>query len=155
MSERYWYQNGWTVFSIVCVAGFFGFSAYYNYEKAQRDALPQVVPRVTGKLNQPLLGDSSLEITVWHQHPATLRNVVLLVSLNEDPLRDEKQWDRREHSFEAWQPNQENAFTFSFPLKRYDPKQEIYVGYGLIGKTIKPFISGGEWLVLQFHFFQR
>ena len=146
MSERYWYQDGSTVFWIAVVAGIIGLFGYGSYQNAQLDALPFVVPKVTGRLNQPLFGDPSLEITVWHQYPATLRNVLLFVNVNEDPARAEKHWEKREHSFETWQPNEDHAVKFAFPLKRYDPNQEIRVGFGLLGKTIKPYITHSDWL---------
>ena len=146
MSERHWYQDGWVVFCIVAVVGFLGLSIYGQHRQAELDARPEVIPKLSGRLSQPLLGSPTLEITIWHQYPATLRSVVLCVNVNEDPAKGEQHWDRREHSFETWQPNVENAVKFSFPLKRYDPNHEIHIGCGVLGKTIKPYLGSAEWL---------
>ncbi len=146
MRERYWYQDGGTVLGIVFVAVVIGFFGYASHERAQHEALPDVVPKITGHLSQPLFGSPTLEITVWHQHTAALRNVVLFVNVNEDPDHDEKQWDKREHSFETWQPNKDQAVKFTFPLRRFDPQKEIRVGFVLAGKTIKPYFGSGDWI---------
>ncbi len=146
MNQRPWYQDGGTVLAVVVVTLMLGLSIHARHQKAQQEALPEVVPKVTGQLSRTFLGPPTLELTVWHQYAAALQNVVLVVNLNEDPALDDKQWDKREHSFESWPPNKEQAVKFTFPLKRYDPKQPIRVEYMLVGKTIKPHVSSGDWL---------
>lgn len=146
MSERYWYQDGWTVFEVVVVVSLVVLWGCGMYYKSRQDALPYITSRVTGRIDQPLLGSPTLEITVWHQYPATLRNVVLFVNVNEDPAGNDKYWDKREHSFEVWPHNEDHAVKFKFPLKRYDPKQEIHVKFSLHGTTIKPYGSRADWV---------
>lgn len=143
MSEKHWYQDGWVVLAIVFIGGVFGLSFY---RKHLEDSKPLITPMISGKLTRPLLGTPTLEVTVWHQHPAALRNVVLNVNVNEDPARREEYWDRRQHSFESWPPNKDQAVTFSFPLKQYAPEREVKVGVILLGKSIKLSMEGGTWL---------
>lgn len=146
MTQRYWYQDGWVVFGIVFVTGFLALSFYNQREKAKQDALPEVVPKLAGSLSQPLFGPPTLKITVWHQYPAALRNVVLYVKVNEEPAQGEAHWDKREHSFESWSPNQDQAVSFDYPLRQYDPNQEIHVAVVLMGKSIKPYGGSAKWL---------
>jgi hypothetical protein len=146
MSERYWYQDGSTVVWSIVVAGFLVFMGYGMYQKAQQEALPYIVPKLSGEFHQPLVGGPTLEITVWHQYPATLQNVVLVVNANEDPAGNEAYQDQREHSFVSWQPNQDHAVKFKFLLKRYDPKQAIHFKFSLRGTTIKPYNSRADWV---------
>ena len=146
MSEKHWYQDEGNVLFILFVAGFAGFVGLSFYWKHLEDSKPQIMPVMSGKLTRPLLGTPTLEVTVWHQHPAALRNVQLHVNLNEDPARGEEHWDRRQHSFESWPPNRDQAATFSFPLKQYDPKREITVGVIVMGKSIKLSGARGTWL---------
>lgn len=143
MNGRYWYQDGWVVLAVVGVAGFFGYSFYVN--EAQR-ATPQIKPSLSGRVLKPLFGAPSLEINVWHQHPAALRNVRLLVMVNADPARAKEHWIEREHSFESWSPNRDQAMTFTFPVPQYDPQQEIAVSVLLAGKSIKFSMHDAVWL---------
>lgn len=109
MTERYWYQNGWVVLGILLGGGFLALSFLAQHEKAKIDALPLVVPKLSGSLSQPIFGTPTMKINVWHQYPAALRNVVLVVSVKEGPVQGDAAWDRREHSFEAWSPNQDQS----------------------------------------------
>jgi hypothetical protein len=142
MSERYWYQNGWTVFWIVVVVG--AVSLHF-YNTAVDRATPSVTPKVTGRLHQPLFGTPTLEITAWHQYPAALRNVQLFVSVNDDPARSQERWIQRVHSFESWSPNRDQAVTLTFPLKQYDPQLEIAVTILLAGKSVKMSLQEAVW----------
>lgn len=143
MNGRYWYQDGWVVLTIAGVVGFFGYSFYVN--EVQR-ATPQITPSLSGRVLKPLFGPPSLEINVWHQHPATLRNVQLFVSVNADPARAQESWIKREHSFESWSPNRDQAKTFTFPLPQYDPQREIAVTIILAGKSIQFSMQEAIWL---------
>lgn len=143
MSERYWYQDGWLILVLVGIVGFFGYAFYV--QQIDRST-PEITPSLTGRLLQPLLGPPSLEITVWHQHPEALRNVRLFVMVNEDPARGQDQLIDREHSFESWSPNRDQAMTFTFPLQQYDPQREIAVSVILVGKSIKPSVHRAAWL---------
>ncbi len=144
--ERYWYQDGWVVIGLIVGAGFAALLVRGCIERDRENSKPRVVPQVTGKLNQPIFGSPSLTITVWHQHTGTLRNGMLQVTLNEDPAKSEDRWQRQQHSFEAWEPNKDHAVTFTFPLQEYQPHKEIHLGFLLVGRDIKPFILGVEWL---------
>lgn len=143
MSQKHWYQDGWLVFAILFFGSLLGLSFYREYLE---DSKPRVTPEISGKITRPSLGPPTLELTVWHQYPAALRNVQLNVNINEDPSRGEEHWDRRQHSFESWPPNRDHAITFSFPLKQYDPQREIAVGIILMGKNIKLSMQGATWL---------
>jgi hypothetical protein len=143
MTGKHWYQDGWWVLFLVVVGGFFG---YGIYTQAVERAKPLITLSVAGQLQQPFFGSPSLEITVWHQYPAALRNVRLFVSINEDPARRREHWVNRQHSFEAWSPNRDQAMKFSLPLKQYDPQREIAVSAILFGKSIKMSKQEGVWL---------
>ena len=144
--ERYWYQDGGTVFLIFLMGGVALLVGYSFYLKELDNAKPLIDPEIAGRLHQPMFGSPRLEITVWHQHPGVIRNGKLLVNLNEDPAKGQETWDRRVHSFEVWEPNKDHAVTFEFPLTRYDPQQPIHVGVILLGSEIKMSVRGVEWL---------
>lgn len=140
---KHWYQDGWWVLFLVVIGGFLG---YGFYSREVDRAKPLITLSVAGRLQQPFFGPPSLEITVWHQHPAALQNVRLFVSVNEDPARGKDNWVEQEHSFESWLPNQDQAKKFNFPLKQYDPHREIAVSAILLGKSIKLSTQSGRWL---------
>jgi hypothetical protein len=136
MSEKHWYQDGGVVLFIVFIGGIFGFSFYAQHVE---QSTPLVVPRITGRLEQPaFFGSPSLEVTVWHHHTGNLRNGTLKVRLNGEDLKV--------HSYEMWQPNEAHAVTFSFPVRDYDPQREIPIQITLYGKGIKTFQRTDAWL---------
>lgn len=143
MSGRYWYQDGWVILTIVGLVAFFGYGFYVN--EVHRTT-PRVKPSLSGRLLKPLFGSPSLEINVWHQHPAPLRNVRLFVTVNADGARAKEHSLQREHSFESWAPNRDQAKTFTFPLPNYDPQHEIAVTIVLAGQSIKPSTYDVVWL---------
>lgn len=145
MSEKYWYQDGGRVAFIVIFGGFFIFLGYASYQKAKEDAKPLVTPKITGRLVQPWSGNPSLEITAWHQYAGNLRNGVFIAQVNEDPAKGKEHWDKREHSFEVWEPNDSHAVKFTFPIRNYDPNREIHIGFALLGREIKPYLGSGIW----------
>lgn len=146
MSERYWYQDGGTVFGIVLVTAFIGFLGYSFYQKAQEEARPYVIPKVVASLNQPLLGPPSLAVTVWHEHPGVLRNGRLTVSTSGEMVETGSGLHSQSHSFEIWEPNRDRAVKLTFPLKHFDPTREIPISFMLMGNGIKPFSSSDSWL---------
>ncbi len=142
MSDRYWYQDGMHVLMVTFVAGIL---LWMLFERANRVEPAVVEPTIVGQLHKPLFGSPSLEIKVWHQYPAALRNVVLFVQLTEDPAKTPDSWQKREHSFESWAPNKDQSVSFTFPLQKYEPNEEIHIAIVLGGKTIKPYIESFTW----------
>ena len=136
MNEKHWYQDGWVVFGITAVVGIFGLSFYAQHVQ---QSTPLVVPRIAGRIQQPVLfGSPSLEVTVWHQHAGNLRNGTFKVRLNGKDLK--------EHSYEIWEPNETHAVSFSFPLRDFDPQREIPIEFALYGKKMKTFQRRDAWL---------
>ncbi len=70
MSEKYWYQDGATVFRIILFGAVVMFFYYSFRQKVVEEAQPRVILDVTGRIEQPFLGSPALVITVWHQHTA-------------------------------------------------------------------------------------
>lgn len=146
MSERYWYQDGGTVFGIVLATAFIGFLGYSFQQKAQEGARPYVIPHVAGSINQPLFGSPSLIITVWHEHTGVLRNGRLTVTTSGEMVESGSGLNSQSHSFEVWEPNRDHTVTLTFPLKHFDATREIPVSFTLIGSGIKPFAYSDSWL---------
>ncbi|MDP1799464.1 MAG: hypothetical protein Q8K78_18350 [Planctomycetaceae bacterium] len=146
MSERYWYQDGGTVFGIVLVTAFIGFLGYSFRQKAQEEARPYVIPDVAANINQPLFGSPSLVVTVWHTHTGVLRNGRLTVSTSGELVETRSGLHSQSHSFEVWEPNRDRAVTLTFPLKHFDATREIPISFTLIGQGIKPFTYSDAWL---------
>ena len=134
--ERAWYQNGEVVFGVVAVC-------IFVYVVLQQGMKQKVVPQITGRIENPLVGEPSIVIQVWHHHPGILRNGKLIVSLK-GKLAGAKSW--KCHSFEEWEPNENNAFSLLVPMQYYDPKEEITVVIDLTGKDIQPSKSKHCWL---------
>ena len=139
MSEKHWYQDGWTVLIVLAIAGFL-------YLSSTRQEPIEVYPLLAGRVEQPILGAPSFVVTVFHQHPATLRNVILRVRLSQEIALDHKVWPEQVHSFETWLPNRDQSVSFTFPLKPYDPQKDIGVEATLEGKEVKRSISFGRWV---------
>ena len=143
MCEKAWYQNGWIVFIIVVAALILGSVLYEDWQKSQKAF---VVPQVAGGLNQPLFGDPSLELTIWHHHTGDLRNGFLQVSLESSMARNPEGRESKTYSFEAWAPNRENAVTLTLPLSHFDPDQEIPITFFLTSKNMRTFRYQDAWI---------
>ena len=139
MSDKHWYQDGWRVLVILIIVGFV-------YLVSTNKEPPTVYPRLAGRVEQPFLGSPSFVVTVFHQHPASLRNVILRVKLSQEIALDHREWPEQVHSFETWLPNRDNAVSFTFPLKSYDPQKDLGVEATLEGKDLKRSLSFARWV---------
>ena len=81
--------------------------------------------RVYGKIEQPLLTETSFELAVWHHFPGNLKNGRLQISIQGKSILEEQHL--MVHSFEIWEPNQLNSIPVSCPLRNYDPAEPINV----------------------------
>jgi hypothetical protein len=139
MSDKHWYQDGWRVLIILIIVGFV-------YLVSTNKEPPTVYPRLAGRVEQPFLGSPSFVVTVFHQHPASLRNVILRVKLSQEIALDHREWPEQVHSFETWPPNRDHAVSFTFPLTSYDPQKDLGVEATLEGKEIKRSVSFARWV---------
>ena len=151
MSDKAWYQDGWVVFCIVLfLLGIglpVGHELYTDWQQAQK---PLIRPMVAGRVNQPMIGKPTFELSVWHQKAGNLKNGSLMVTL-EGELAQDADRETQIHSFEVWQPNRENAVQFSLPLSHFDPEKEISITVMLGAKNSKLslvtyFWKGDDWL---------
>ena len=145
MSEKHWYQNGRTM---VCAAvGLIVLLyAYQDFKRgAEWEARPTIQPNVHGHLENAIFGTPTLVITVWHESPGTVSDAVLIVTINEDPSRSQASASVQQRGLVGWKPNRENAVSFRFPLKQYDPKHAIKFNLALMGRTIKQTFVDDEW----------
>jgi hypothetical protein len=155
MSERYWYQDGWTVFYIVVgtivYGGYFAMRSHLLYLDAVDRNRPPVDLRMAGLIDQSLLEQPKLVVHIWHQHPGVLRNGHLTVVVS-GPLADTRRGaQRQEFSFGNWEPNQSAATVLSLPLTRFNPAEPIFVDVTLIANDVQPFSrrevwTGDSWL---------
>lgn len=104
---------------VVVFIGFFLLAGLLNPKQKTVDV------RVMGQVKQPLLAGPSFELAVWHQHPGNLKNGTLTIWIKGKAVP--QGWPPKVHSFESWNPNQENAVTVSCPLKNYDPAEPLVV----------------------------
>ena len=142
MTERAWYQDGGCVIGIVIMA----FGLVSAYRQAERDRIPTVFPRLTGRVEQPFFGSPRLVITAWHQHTGLLRNGRLLISVKGVQVANHGGEDSEEYSFESWEPNHDHAVTLTFPLREVAADKEIAINYSLIADNIKPGRSSDAWV---------
>lgn len=143
MPERAWYQRGSTVLGIVVFAVWAIPLLYQGWQQSQ---MVHVNPQVAGCINQPTFGEPSFEVHIWHQHSGNLRNGTFTVSVATDMLKNPEGTESTMHSFEVWEPNRENAVKFKFPLRRFDPHQEIQFSVLLAGKNISTYYYADTWL---------
>ncbi|MDB5348500.1 MAG: hypothetical protein JWP89_6877 [Schlesneria sp.] len=139
MSDKHWYQDGGTVVIALIVAGFLCFLGFSFYVQHVEETTPVVIPRLSARVQHPVLfGAPTLEMTAWHQHTGNLRNGTFRVRLYGDDLK--------EHSYEVWEPNKSHAITLSFPLRNYDPEQEIPIEFAIYGNGIKTHQWRDAWV---------
>lgn len=137
---RAWYQDGFTVF-MVCLFGGLGF---LWLKGQQQETLPHVFPEVKGRVSQPLIGNNAFLLTVWHHHTGAIENGRLVVRLTGPQLPENEAFEL--FSFAVWQPNEENARQFTFPLKYVDSTSEIKISLTVSGTNIKPTTWTPTWL---------
>ena len=137
--ERAWYQDGFTVFMVCLFAGL----GYLWLKNEQQQALPHVFPAVRGLVSQPLIGNNEFRLSVHHQHTGPVRNGRLDVRLTGPQLPNGEVFET--FSFEMWQPNEENARKFSFPLNHVDATSEISVSLTVSGTNIKTTTYAPTW----------
>ena len=105
-----------------------------------------VVPGIRGRVNQTVTDHPTLEITVWHQHPAQLKNCVFKATISGPMVFGHEGLATQIHSFVVWDPNQDHGVTLRFPLRHYDPDQEIPIELSLHGNGIKTWTHKDTWL---------
>lgn len=139
--QKHWYQDGGLMLLIVAGICWLAGSAYQEWAKPQ---VWSTIPRITGGVEQPLLGSPSLTITIWHQTPGDLKNGVILVLVPGagDAGEDD---DTQIHSFETWSPNQDQAVTFTIPLPNYRVDQEIPVEILVRAINLKTYSISAVW----------
>ncbi|WP_437222705.1 hypothetical protein SH661x_002903 [Planctomicrobium sp. SH661] len=128
---------------VILGLGMFTSRLYREWQDSQR---PRVVPDISGIVEQSLFGQPTLVIVISHQYVGNLKNGIVLITAKGDLIADPSGEDQFKHSFEVWEPNQENALMARFPLKRFDPEQEIPVTFCLAGKSFQTYFHGDAWL---------
>lgn len=121
------------IWSIIALLVCGGLAAMYLYNASKQP----VFPRLRGHVEQPFLGSPMLVITAFHQHPGNLRKGTLQVTVSGPQVGDMSGRETQFHSFELWEPNEEHAVVLRFPLRAYDPTQEIAVSYSIKAAEIK------------------
>ena len=142
--QRAWYQDGSTVIASVVVTVFIGAFIFTKYLEVQESKKPYAIPLISGILRQPLLENHSLEIKLWHQFPGTLRNGTLTVTATSEMVIGSP--INKYHSFENWEPNEDNGVTFFIPLRDFDPSQELPLRIRLEAKNAKTHEHSSVWL---------
>lgn len=138
MSERHWYQDGGLVFWIVVGIGVVIAFVNNSYEQARIDAIPLIVPRIVGHVEQPLLDPTTLVVQVWHEHTGVIRNGRLTVEVIGGTVETKDVQNPQSFGFEVWEPNRDKSVSFRFPLKQFDNQHGIPLNIKLIGHEIKP-----------------
>ncbi|WP_437191537.1 hypothetical protein [Planctomicrobium sp. SH527] len=128
---------GWIAF-LLFMGGFVGLALY-------NESRPHVFPRIRGRVEQPFLGDPVLVMTVFHQHPGNLRKGTLQITISGPQVQNSSGSETRKHSFELWEPNEEHAVLLNFPLRKYDPTQEIPVSFSIKAAGIKDSAYEDAW----------
>jgi hypothetical protein len=146
MTERAWYQDGVVVFWICVAVAFLYYVKSKNDREEQERNIPMVIPKLSGRLQQPLLGGPILEINLWHQHPGNLRNGRIDVSVRTSLVQEHPGASVQSHSFEVWEPNKDNTVTLPFQLLRFDAQEEILVEIVLTAKDVRPYKYTPVWI---------
>ena len=144
--ERPWYQNGWTMLFIILVLLVIGPPLYQRYQFSQ---LARIRPQLTGRITEPLFGNPELEITVWHQNAGNLHNGVLAVIADGKIVLSDDRKAKHFHSFEMWQPNKQNALSFTVPLTEVDSREAISISILLNAKNCHQYFAVAEWKGLE------
>lgn len=118
-----------------------GLAVMYLYN----DSKPHVFPRLRGQVEQPFLGGPVFVVTAFHQHPGNLRKGTLQIEISGPLVRDSSGRDVQKSSFELWEPNEEHAVILRFPLREYDPAQEIPVNFSIRASGIKDSTYQDAW----------
>lgn len=147
-----WDVIGETVETLFVIAFYGGiiWGIFLLYSTYQESTLQKVSPHISGHIVRPLFGQPTFEVHVWHQYPGDVKNGQLVATAKgNDVTCDEVSGDEpcasRIHSFETWEPNQENKVIFQIPLSRYNSETEIQFGLLLSGNSIKQYRISDEW----------
>ena len=143
-SEKSWYQNGDTVFSIVVVAALASFFGWIFWQHNEQESRPVAFTLLTGRLELALLAEPTLHISVWHQFPGTLRNGALTITTDSSMVEKRDQF--KIHSFEAWDPNRDAHIELTFQMQDFDSLKEIPLTVRLEGKNSRPYEGTFVWL---------
>ena len=127
---------------MVFLLGLVAFAAYYYHCLQVENSRPQVIPEMTGQLEQLWGSEPTLVLTFWHQHPGHLQQGLLTVTLDSAVTRGAPQ---QTHSFELWEPNQDHAVTLRFPLRKEALQQELPVTVQFAGRNLKPSTRRETW----------
>ncbi|MEZ5941356.1 MAG: hypothetical protein R3C18_08200 [Planctomycetaceae bacterium] len=140
--ERPWYQRGSVAIVILILIVLLGPLYYERYRDSQ---LAYVRLQLSGQVERPLLASPTLHVNVWHQHAGNLRNGVLKISAKGKHVMGEDETTIHVHSFEVWEPNEESALAFEFPLTEFDPDEEIAVFMMLQAKDCHVYYAMAKW----------
>lgn len=150
--DAIWDDIGETVETLLVFAFYGGiiWGVFLLYMAYQENSLQKVSPNITGRIARPLFGKPTFEVHVWHQYPGDVKNGQLTVKVSGkhvicDGTPIDDSCASQIHSFETWEPNQENEVIFEFPLSRYDSDTEIQFGLLLSGNSIKEYLITDEW----------
>ncbi len=128
--------------SIVSLLFLVGLVAMFLYDGTR----PTVIPQLRGHVEQPFLGPPALVITAFHQHPGNLRRGRLQVMISGPQVRDPSGQNTQTHSFELWEPNEDHPVVLRFPLREYDPTQEIPIRFSLQAAGIQDSVYADAWV---------
>jgi hypothetical protein len=138
MNNKHWYQDGWVVLGVVFGTGLL-------YLLLFTSPTPMVYPRLLARVDQPFLSSPEFVVSVFHQHPAKLNQVILKVRVSQQIALDHREWPEQVHSFEAWGPNQDQEVSFTFPLPAYDPDKDVGIEVILEGQGVKRTLTFARW----------
>ncbi|WP_417849449.1 hypothetical protein [Thalassoglobus sp.] len=77
--EKYWYQDGWNLLTIVAVLIPIGVWANQYWQQQKELQKPVAMALSTGYLEQPFNGDPVLHLKFWHVHRGNLKQGRLTV----------------------------------------------------------------------------
>ncbi len=145
--ERPWYQSGWTMLVIVIVLLVFGPPLYQNYQFSQ---LKRVTPQVGVRIDKQMFGPPVFHVVVHHKNPGTVRNGNLTIQVSGDTVVSEDNTEnessaKRSHSFEVWEPNEDHAFEWVFPLTEFNADDELKVSVFFFAKGCRQYFSSGSY----------
>ncbi len=142
--EKYWYQDGWNLLTIIAVLIPIGVWANQYWQQQKELQKPVAMALSTGYLEQPFNGDPVLHLKFWHVHRGNLKQgrLTVLAGSPESP----KDQHFRIHAFDTWEPNVDHAVTWQVPLPGYQLDQPVPVRVRLEAENARPYADTRVWL---------
>jgi len=114
--------ESWATGCLIAVLAFFGVIFFLGLWDPKQEFAPV---HVTGSAQNHFLADPTFTLVVWHQHPGDLKNGRLTIRIQgkQVPKKDSE----LVHSFERWEPNEENGVTHRVSLPDYRPAEPLVV----------------------------